>query len=84
MSAKTPLEGIELISCAKASAGSGATAAADNCGYGNNIEQFRTDLRAACADMGVEIDGLADLLTEQQQIIQESGLEIAPDTMEDL
>lgn len=84
MTAKKPLKGIELISCAKASAASGASAAANNCGYGENVDQFRTELKAACADMGVDIDGLADLLTEQQQVIQEGGIEIAPETMEDL
>ncbi|MEM9803655.1 MAG: hypothetical protein AAF959_00120 [Cyanobacteria bacterium P01_D01_bin.56] len=80
MTSQTPLTGIELISCAKASAASGATVAADNCGYGDNIEQFRTALQTACADVGVDVDGISDLLTEQQQIKQEGGIEIAPDT----
>lgn len=84
MSSQTPLTGIELISCAKASAASGATAAANNCGYGDHVEQFRAALQTACADMGVDIDGLADLLTEQQQVRQEGGIEIAPETMNDL
>lgn len=84
MTANKPLKRIELISCAKASAASGAAAAASNCGYGDNVEQFRAELKAACADMGVDIDGLADLLTEQQQILQEGGIEVAPDTISEL
>lgn len=84
MSSQKPLTGIELISCAKASATAGASTAANNCGYGENVDQFRTELKAACASMGVDIDGLADLLTEQQQIMQEGGIEIAPETAEDL
>ncbi|MEM1251911.1 MAG: hypothetical protein AAGI69_05720 [Cyanobacteria bacterium P01_H01_bin.21] len=84
MTSKEPLTGIELISCAKASASSGPATAAKNCGYGDNIEQFRTNLQSACADMGVDIDGVADLLTEQQQVINEGGIEIAPETMDDL
>ena len=84
MTSQTPLTGIELISCAKASAASGPEVAAKNCGYGDNIEQFRTSLRTACSDMGVEIDGVSDLLTEQQQVLQEGGIEIAPESMDRL
>lgn len=84
MSNKELLTGIELISCAKASAASGPVVAARNCGYGDDIEQFRTSLQSACADMGVDVDGVADLLTEQQQAVKEGGIEIAPETMDKL
>ena len=84
MTNQTPLTGIELISCAKASAASGPVAAAKNCGYGDDVEQFRTTLQTACADMGVDIEGVSDLLTEQQQVIQEGGIEVAPESMERL
>ena len=75
------LEGIELISCAKASAAAGASAAADNCGYGEDIEQFQAALKSACSEMGVDVSDLSDLLTDQQQVRQEGGVEVAPDTM---
>ena len=84
MTSQTPLTGIELISCAKASAASGSATAAKNCGYGDNIAQFRTALQTACSNMGVEADGVSDLLTEQQQVIQERGIEVAPETMDRL
>ena len=61
MSSQTPLTGIELISCAKASAASGPEAAARNCGYGDDVEQFRTVLQTACSDMGVEVDGVSEI-----------------------
>ena len=84
MSSKQVLIGIELISCAKASAALGPVVAAKNCGYGDDIEQFRSSLQSACADMGVDVDGVADLLTEQQQVIKEGGIEIAPESMDEL
>lgn len=84
MTSQKMLEGIELVSCAKASASAGVATAAKNCGYAADIEQFRAALQKACADMGVEVDGIADLLTDQQQAIQEGGLEIAPETASDL
>lgn len=84
MTDKKMLEGIELVSCAKASASAGVATVAKNCGYGTDIEQFRAALQKACADMGVEVDGIADLLTDQQQVIQEGGLEIAPETSSEL
>ena len=84
MTNQTPLTGIELISCAKASAASGSAVAAKNCGYGSDIEQFRTVLQTACADMGVDVEGVSDLLTEQQQVIQEGGIEVAPESMDRL
>lgn len=84
MTSQKMLTGIELISCAKASASAGVEAAAKNCGYGTDIETFRAALQQACADMGVEVDGIADLVTDQQQVAQDGGLEIAPDTASDL
>ena len=84
MPSQTPLTGIELISCAKASAASGPSVAAQNCGYGDDVEQFRSTLQTACADMGVDVEGVADLLTEQQQVVKEGGIEIAPDTTSQL
>ncbi|MEM9805080.1 MAG: hypothetical protein AAF959_07345 [Cyanobacteria bacterium P01_D01_bin.56] len=84
MTSQKALNGIELISCAKASASAGVEAAAKNCGYGADIETFRAALQQACADMGVEVDGIADLVTDQQQVALDGGLEIAPDTASDL
>ena len=79
------LKGIELINCAKASAKQGQTAAARNCGYDNNIALFIENLTNACQDIGVNIDELSDLITDQQ-IAKENRkvLEVSPDTVSDL
>lgn len=84
MSAQPPLTGPVLVSCAKANVTAGVETAAQNCGYGDNVKSFKTELNRACSDMGVEIEEFSDLLTDQQQVKCEGGLEVAPETPADL
>ena len=75
------LQGIELIDCAKANAKQGVAVAAEQSGYGQNIGLFVENLHKACQQIGVDINELDDLITDQQ-IAQENRkiIEIAPDT----
>ncbi len=84
MASSTPLQGIELVDCAKANAKQGIETAADLCGYGNDLTGFRQELQTACDRMGVEFHELSDLVTDQQSVIQLGGVEIAPDTKGEL
>lgn len=79
------LQGIELINCAKASAKQGSAVAAKNCGYDNNIGLFIENLNKACQQIGVDVNELNDLITDQQ-IAKENRkvLEVSPDTASDL
>lgn len=61
MSSSTPLQGIELISCAKANVEQGLTAACQQCGYGENIQLFQQNLVLAGQEIGVSLDQLSDL-----------------------
>ena len=79
------LQGIELINCAKASAKQGSAAAAKNCGYDDNVGLFVENLNKACQQIGVNIEELDDLITDQQ--IAKEGkniIEVSPDTASDL
>lgn len=84
MAQTQPLTGTELIDCAKASANLGLKEAAQNSGYGEDIESFQKNLKQACDHIGVSIDGLSDLVTPQQQVKQGQGIEIAPDSKNSL
>lgn len=79
------LQGIELIDCAKANAKQGVTVAAKQSGYGQDIALFQKNLDKACQEIGVNIDELADLITDQQKVKENHvGLDIAPDTTTEL
>ncbi len=80
MTAKQPLRGIDLVDCAKANAKQGLTVAALQCGYGDNLEQFMANVKQACHDMGVEIQDLKELMSEPPRLSPDRGIEIAPDT----
>lgn len=80
MASPNPLKGVELIDCAKANAAQGVTVAAELCGYGQDIAQFQQELHQACHHIGVEISELRDLITGQEMVRQEGGVEIAPDS----
>lgn len=84
MAASEPLTGIELIDCARANAAQGVTVAAELCGYGQNIPRFQQALEQACHQIGVEISSLSDLITDQQMVLQTGGIEVAPDTPDEL
>ena len=81
MTANQRLTGLELIDCAKANAPQGLEVAARQSGYGDDVQAFQTTLKQACATIGVHIDELRDLITEQA-IAKEGkgGIEVAPDT----
>lgn len=84
MASSAPLKGIELVDCAKANAPQGTEVAAELCGYGKDLSQFQQELQRACQQIGVEISELKDLITEQQIVQQNGGIEIAPDTPSEL
>ena len=84
MSASEPLKGLELVDCAKANAKQGITVASDLCGYGANTDRFKQELEQACEQMGVKISELSDLITDQQNVLEMGGIEVAPDTPAEL
>ncbi len=84
MTASKRLEGVELIDCAKANAKQGVKTAAGQCGYGENVEEFRQALKQACKNIGVDLDSFSDLITDQQMAAEMGAIEIAPETKSDL
>ncbi|MDY6802358.1 MAG: hypothetical protein SXA11_00915 [Cyanobacteriota bacterium] len=84
MTASKRLEGIDLIDCAKANAKQGVETAAGQCGYGENVEEFRQALKQACQDIGVDLNSFSDLITDQQVAVEMGAIEIAPETKSDL
>ncbi|MBW4536181.1 MAG: hypothetical protein KME09_19780 [Pleurocapsa minor HA4230-MV1] len=79
------LQGIELIDCAKANAKQGVGVAAALSGYEQNVDLFIENLQEACQQIGVKIDELEDLITDQQ-VAKENRqvIEISPDTVDEL
>ena len=65
MGTKKLLTGVILIDCAKANAKQGLQVAAEQCGYGDDLEGFLAALQSAGDDMGIEIHELKDLEVEQ-------------------
>lgn len=84
MASSSPLTGVILVDCAKANASQGVAIAAERCGYGTDTTSFQAALKAACSQMNVTINGLSDLDDEQSQWRSEPGMEVAPDTLDDL
>jgi hypothetical protein len=84
MAAKEPLKGIELVDCARANAKQGIKTAAYLCGYGDDLPMFSQELQHACDHMGVEYHELADLIPEEWSSRRQLGVEIAPDTPNNL
>lgn len=84
MTSQTPLKGTELIACARANAKLGLITATENCGYADKTELFQQELQQACQEIGVEVESLGDLITDQQKIKDRGGIEIAPETISDL
>jgi hypothetical protein len=84
MSSAFPLKGAELVDCAKANAADGAEVAAERCGYNQDVQAFQAALKSACADMAVDIETLADLITPQQRVISQGGMAVSPDSYADL
>lgn len=84
MSANKPLQGVSLIDCAKSNAAQGLEVACRQCGFDDRTEQFLEALKQACHQAGITIDGLEDLMTDQQRVTSQGGVAIAPDTPNDL
>jgi len=84
MASPTPLKDLELIDCAKANAKQGVETAAQLCGYGQDIAAFKQELTTACDRIGVTFNEMRDLITDQQNLIQQGGIEVAPDTPSEL
>jgi hypothetical protein len=84
MTAAKTLQGIELIDCAKANAKQGVNVAAKQCGYGENTGLFRENLFKACQQIGVHIEQLSDLITDQQLAKETKKIEISPESSTEL
>lgn len=84
MASSTPLLGTDLIDCAKANAKQGIETAAYLCGYGDKLDTFKQELKKACDNIGVHIYEMSDLITPQQNVIENGGIEIAPETPDNL
>ncbi|BAZ37231.1 hypothetical protein NIES4101_31520 [Calothrix sp. NIES-4101] len=85
MPASTPLKGTELVDCARANANQGIQTAAYLCGYGDDLNQFAQELRIACEEMNLQVKELAELVTDQDMILNiGTGEIVAPDTASQL
>lgn len=85
MASSSPLAGIALVDCARANAEAGLAAATERCGYGDDESAFQEALKTACAEMGVDINELSDLMvSERPQWTAKRGIEVGPDTPGDL
>ncbi|MGB3297872.1 MAG: hypothetical protein WBA76_06350 [Phormidesmis sp.] len=84
MAANQPLKGIALVDCAKANAPQGAEVAARLCGYGTDVSSFQSALKQAGKDMGITLDDIEDLITDQFTVQRTQGQEIAPESTERL
>jgi hypothetical protein len=80
MASSTPLQGLELVDCARANAKQGIQTAAQQCGYGEDINTFSRELKIACDGMGITLHEINDLITEQDALIQTEGEVVAPET----
>lgn len=85
MASPTPLQGTELVDCARANAKQGIETAAHQCGYGEDVNTFAKSLKQACAQMNLQVKELSELITDQEMILQlGSGEVVAPDTASEL
>lgn len=80
MASPTPLQGLELVDCARANAKQGIETAADLCGYGKDLNLFRQELEKACQQMRIEFHELSDLIKDEKSLLQMEGEIVAPDT----
>lgn len=78
MASSAPLQGTDLIDCAKANATKGIEVAAQRCGYGEDLATFEHELKQAGNYIGVEIHSFNDLIASQSE--QEPGIEVSPDS----
>ncbi len=85
MASPTPLQGTELVDCARANAKQGIEMAAHQCGYGDDISTFAQALKQACEQMNLQVKELSELITDQEMLLQMGkGEVVAPDTASEL
>lgn len=85
MASSIPLQGTELVDCARANAKQGIETAALQCGYGDDLNTFSRELKAACEQMNLQVKELSQLITDQEMILQMgTGEIVAPDTASEL
>jgi hypothetical protein len=84
MAASKPLKDTELVDCATANAKQGIDTATHLCGYGQDTETFRAELKKACDRMGIHFEEMSDLITSQSSVRSLEGIEIAPDSASEL
>jgi hypothetical protein len=85
MASPTPLQGTELVDCARANAKQGIETAAHQCGYGDDINTFAQALKQACEQMNLQVKELSELITDQEMLLQMGkGEVVAPDTASEL
>ena len=85
MASPTPLQGTELVDCARANAKQGIETAALQCGYGDDLNTFAQELKQACEQMNLQVKELSELITDQEMLLQMgSGEVVAPDTASEL
>ena len=85
MASSTPLQGTELVDCARSNAKQGIVTAAMQCGYGDDLNTFSRELKAACEQMNLQVKELRQLITDQEMILQMgTGEIVAPDTASEL
>ena len=85
MASPTPLQGTELVDCARANAKQGIETAALQCGYGGDLNTFAQKLKQACEQMNLQVKELKELITDQEVLLElGSGEVVAPDTASEL
>ncbi len=85
MASPTPLQGTELVDCARANAKQGIETAAYQCGYGDDLNTFARELKQACEQMNLQVKELTELITDQDMLLQlGTGEVVAPDTPSEL
>lgn len=85
MASPTPLQGTELVDCARANAKQGIETATLQCGYGEDVNTFARELKQACEQMNLQVKELTQLITDQEMLLQiGSGEIVAPDTPSEL
>jgi hypothetical protein len=81
MASSDPLQGSELIDCAKANSNQDLSIASERCGYGSNVAKFEEQLRNACQAIGVEIQGFSDLNKDRGvEDMEKPAVIVAPGT----
>ncbi len=62
LSGEYPLTGEDLINCARANVSKEIATTAQLCGYGSDVERFRTAVKEKMSEMGLDHEGLKKLI----------------------